>query len=87
MSKEKILVFIKGTVPSEADLALGKKYSTRAFRSLACYTPEDFIEPCDGVVGAVPSAYAAKFPVLDKKAEVTEAVPPKPVEKSTPWAR
>lgn len=65
--KRRVLFFIVGAVPTEAELAAAQTLGTKMFRNAAQVTDLDAIERCDGVAGAVPPRYA-KCPRLDAPA-------------------
>ena len=82
----KVLYFIHGAVPSEKELADAKLYGNNvAYRNAQFATSGAAPEPCDGVAGAVPEAYAScpkaalvAAVVAEEKEELphAEVVPP-----------
>ena len=60
-----ILYFIKGPLPSEADVKKASSYDGSAkvvYRNGNHVEDTDSLELCDGVAGAVPARYKEKFP-------------------------
>ena len=55
--KRKVLVFISGPVPTEADRALAAKLNTAMFRNADQVQPGENPEKCTHVAGAVPRNY------------------------------
>ena len=64
--KQKILFFIAGPNPTEAELAAAEKIGTTAFRYAGAIRPIDSLERCDAVAGdpdVIPETYKAAYPV------------------------
>ncbi len=79
----KVLYFIKGSSPTKEEIENALKCGTQMFRNAHAVTSFDFIEPCDGVAGAVPDRYK-RFPRVDvvaepKKEEPKPVIPAEPV--------
>jgi hypothetical protein len=81
-SKTKVLFFIIGPTPTEADFAAADKLtSTRqqvVFRNAEQVSPTDGVERCDFVAGAVPAGPYSKVPRADKPAEAIASPAPAP---------
>lgn len=72
MQLPKILFFVKGPFPSDDEKAAAKAISGAkvVFRNaLAVENEPHALEVCDGVTGAVPPIYAARFPAHGKAIE------------------
>jgi cell division septation protein DedD len=65
--KKRILYFIAGIAPTEAEERAALSLGTTIFRNAQSYYDGDFVEPCDGVAGCAPEAYLKKFPKVDEK--------------------
>ena len=77
---KKILFFINGPVPTEADKLEASEIVGKVVFRNANFAASEQPEPCDGVAGAVPENYKALFPVAG--AEI-----PEPAESDKPKAK
>lgn len=90
MKPLKILFFVNGPAPSAENYAEAATISANVcFRNARC-VPADAtgLEECDGVTGAVPPVYAAKFPTaedaLEARAEKIKALAEKVGDEAAP---
>ncbi len=66
--RQKILFFIAGPNPTDAELAAAEKIGTEAFRYAGAIRPIDTLEKCDAVAGdpdVIPETYKAAYPVVE----------------------
>jgi hypothetical protein len=75
--KRRVLFFIAGPVPTEAELAAAEQLGTKMFRNAAQVTKDDAVEKCDAVAGAVPPSYA-KLPRVEVPAVAVAPAPETP---------
>lgn len=81
-TSKKILVFIAGSIPTEAELAFAEKHNTSMFRNATVGEPDACLEACDAVAGCVPEAYLKRYEVA--KVPFLGKVDEKPAQKSNP---
>lgn len=69
----KILFFVMGNAPTEAEYTLANDLGTGVvFRNATKLVPGAPLENCDFVAGAVPDDYAAHFPIATGDDEITD---------------
>lgn len=75
MKPLKILFFVNGPAPSADDYAKAASISANVcFRNARCVAADATgLEDCDGVTGAVPPVYSAKFPTAEDALEARSA--------------
>lgn len=87
--KKKTLYFIKGPVPTKADIEAAQKLEGAVFRNANFVGNEGRLEDCNAVAGAIPARYAAKFGVEAEGKAKAEGKPkgrPKAEKPSEPSA-
>jgi hypothetical protein len=82
-SKRKILYFIDGPVPTQAQIDEAWDLGTSMFRNKQHFGDGDSIEHCDGVAGDPPAAYVEKYKEIVKAVQ-KRALPAPPAEVVAP---